>query len=380
MSVISAVWGQIPEPMKYIARAGRNALMTARVRASLTGDGFAAQAAEHVLKYRRHHIETPVLDTARFPNAAVSRPNPSNVFAVLSLIRRRADDIDRLGAALSDDYSRETMKELLAYRAFGPSNVALAGSSLYGAKLAQAERMKKGPATANFPPFEMGLYQTSGDDDRPIELACWLINTLYTFVERQYFLTRDAMTISPKKGDVVIDAGACFGDTALLFASAVGERGQIHSFEPLARQREVYQANVARNPHLAGSLHLHPWAVADKSERKLKFTDGGAGARASASGDVTVTTMSIDDFIDRQGLSSVDFIKMDIEGAETSALLGATQTIRRFRPRLAISIYHSLDDLIGLPLLVKELAPDYDLYIGHHTIHIDETILYGCPR
>jgi FkbM family methyltransferase len=63
---------------------------------------------------------------------------------------------------------------------------------------------------------------------------------------------------------------------------------------------------------------------------------------------IEVKTITIDGFVRRFSLARVDFIKMDIEGAESDAMTGACETIRRFRPRLAISAYHSLDDLIGL--------------------------------
>ena len=72
-----------------------------------------------------------------------------------------------------------------------------------------------------------------------------------------------------------------------------------------------------------------------------------------------------------------DYIKMDIEGAEWDALHGAEMTIRRNRPKLAISIYHSNEDMLRIIEYIHELVPEYRLYVRAHTMGIAETILYA---
>ena len=71
------------------------------------------------------------------------------------------------------------------------------------------------------------------------------------------------------------------------------------------------------------------------------------------------------------------FIKMDIEGAELEALKGSREIIQRYRPRLAISAYHKKEDLVELPLYIKELVPEYKLYIRHYSNAGVETVLYA---
>jgi hypothetical protein len=66
---------------------------------------------------------------------------------------------------------------------------------------------------------------------------------------------------------------------------------------------------------------------------------------------------------------------MDIEGAELSALKGGIETIKRFRPKLAISIYHSLDDFINIAAYLKALNLGYKFYLRHGTIFNEETVL-----
>ncbi len=72
----------------------------------------------------------------------------------------------------------------------------------------------------------------------------------------------------------------------------------------------------------------------------------------------------------------VSFIKMDIEGAEMSALRGARETIKRCKPRMAISIYHSNEDMLDIPEYIHSLVPEYRLFLRAHTMGVAETILY----
>ena len=73
----------------------------------------------------------------------------------------------------------------------------------------------------------------------------------------------------------------------------------------------------------------------------------------------------------------VTFIKMDVEGAELESLKGAEKTIRRDKPKLAICIYHKPEDMWTIPLYIKELVPEYKLYIRHHSSGVCETVLYA---
>ena len=73
----------------------------------------------------------------------------------------------------------------------------------------------------------------------------------------------------------------------------------------------------------------------------------------------------------------VTFIKLDIEGSELEALRGAEKIIRRDKPRLAISIYHKPQDYFEIPLYIKELVPEYKLYIRHHKFNKNDTVVYA---
>jgi hypothetical protein len=88
-------------------------------------------------------------------------------------------------------------------------------------------------------------------------------------------------------------------------------------------------------------------------------------------------TLSIDDLVVQRGLEKIDFVKLDIEGAEMNALKGASKTIKKFRPKLAIALYHSVEDFERIPILLRELVPEYELYFSHCSINAEESILFA---
>ena len=91
-------------------------------------------------------------------------------------------------------------------------------------------------------------------------------------------------------------------------------------------------------------------------------------------GVIKVIGESIDNVLDGNRAS---VIKMDIEGAEYKALIGAEKTIRRFHPKLMISIYHKPEDIYEIPNLILSFCSDYKFYIRHYTSYLWETVLYG---
>ena len=71
---------------------------------------------------------------------------------------------------------------------------------------------------------------------------------------------------------------------------------------------------------------------------------------------------------------------MDIEGAELPALRGATSVLQKFRPKLAISLYHSMDDFVDIPKYLNSLELGYEFYLSHGTIYHEETVLIARLR
>ena len=83
--------------------------------------------------------------------------------------------------------------------------------------------------------------------------------------------------------------------------------------------------------------------------------------------------------IDNLNVDNVSFIKMDIEGSELNALKGAEKTILRDKPKLAICIYHSNDDMLCIAEYIHALVPDYTFYVRQYGQypHTHDTVLYA---
>ncbi len=179
--------------------------------------------------------------------------------------------------------------------------------------------------------------------------------------------------------DNVIDCGACYGDTALYFASKSND-GEVYAFEFVPDNIEIFEKNMELNPKYKNKIHLHKYAVSDTSGDNLYFDSNGPATSCSEysnQDNTIVNTITIDDFAKQNNIQKVDFIKMDIEGFEAQALKGAINTIRRFKPKLAICAYHKNEDLVVLPHLIKSILPEYNLYLDHYTISRTETVIYA---
>ncbi len=85
------------------------------------------------------------------------------------------------------------------------------------------------------------------------------------------------------------------------------------------------------------------------------------------------------DKLDNMIKTPVSFIKMDIEGAEGDAIEGAQETIRKYHPKLALSVYHKADDLWKIPEQIFSIRKDYKIYLRHYTEGFAETVMYFVP-
>ncbi len=118
----------------------------------------------------------------------------------------------------------------------------------------------------------------------------------------------------------------------------------------------------------------------ETSDKKVFFIDRGSSSITSFQEfegyEGTTVTLSCDDFVESNKIEKVDFIKTDIEGAEPFALKGAKRTIKKFKPKLAISIYHSMNDFVNVVKQISDLNAGYRFYLGHATIYTSETVLF----
>lgn len=176
-----------------------------------------------------------------------------------------------------------------------------------------------------------------------------------------------------RSGDLVIDGGGCWGDTALSFAHAAGPGGRVRTFEFEPANLERLRGNLELNPELQARVDVDERALWNTSGEQLGAVAHGPGTAIAAGGELPVPSVAIDDL----GLARVDFIKLDVEGAELPALRGAEATLRRDRPRLAVSLYHRPEDWTTIPRYLDGLGLGYRFSLGHFTIHAEETVLFA---
>lgn len=150
-------------------------------------------------------------------------------------------------------------------------------------------------------------------------------------------------------GMIVADVGANIGAHSLPLARKVGSTGRVLAFEPTRWAIERLRANAALNPDLAGQLSIHQlmlvddpamaipetihssWPLDPKAQDHYKLcgrsmTTEGAGA------------ITFDDFAEREQLSRLDFVKLDVDGYECRVLGGMLSSLRRFRPPILMEM------------------------------------------
>jgi len=296
------------------------------------------------------------------------------------------EKLSALYEALADDASKELLLRLFAYRALGFQHVRLPlATEEYRRKRKQLGKLFTGEEIRDIPSLGMQLRRCRLHElGAPIEMFGLLAGLECVFSVKQYEYEGEHGRLAAGAGDVVIDAGGCWGDTALYFADRVGPEGHVFVFEFIPSNLTILRENLALNPELEGRIQVVDRPVWDQSGVELSFEDKGPASRVSLDSsperDGVTQTLSIDDLVAQEKLERVDFIKMDVEGAEPWALRGARETIRRFRPTLAISVYHSIGDFGEVYRIIADICPEYRFTLGHATMHQEETVLFAEAR
>ena len=284
---------------------------------------------------------------------------------------------------LADEPSRALVAKLMAYRILGHRKVRLPRNCpAYWQGIESMDQLQTPaqPIAIKFMDLRLPAYNL-----RPIgyDVTCHAsgVGLASIVAQKQYEYHQGDVHCKAEAGDVVIDAGSCWGETSLYFAHEVGRgghTGRVVAYDFIPSNLAVFRRNQALNPQLSIDLVERPlWSA---SGRKLYYVDWGPGSRITDdvnkyhSCEGMVETTTIDDTL--RG-SRVDFIKMDIEGAELEALKGGERSIRTHRPKLAISLYHSPEDIEAIPRYLAGLDLGYRFYLEHHTIYQNETVLFG---
>jgi FkbM family methyltransferase len=363
-------------------------MFTARLKAELA-DNIGNRHADNydVLRYGPEQISWTRRVRHALPLAGLYRLLLRSGFVDRILMRRIRDyleDLEFFHEKLADEDSRRLLVKLVAYRILGYRRVRLPLSNPdYWAGVESVRELVLPGDSIDVQSFdgrsELNLIDL-GQTGVPVRLYYTPKGVHTTFGLPHYDY---AEIVAAGPGNTVLDLGGCFGDTTLFFAQRVGPKGRVICFEFIPGNCAVLEKNLRLNESLQTRVELVQRPVWSESGVDVFYRDLGPASKVSFTpfdghAGQAVTT-SLDDYVRDAGIDRVDFIKTDIEGAEPHALRGAEQTLRRWRPKLAISIYHSMEDFAGIVRYLHDLGLGYEFYLGHASIHAEETVLFARP-
>ena len=206
----------------------------------------------------------------------------------------------------------------------------------------------------------------------PLEIEVFI--TFYIFGLKQYNIKN---IFEVKNDAVVFDIGAFKGDTAYFFSKKCSNKARIYAFEPddyafkiLEKIKNKYKLNNVITKNI----------LLSNAEKEIDFV-----SMIENTPTIKKNAITIDKFVEENNFEKIDYIKMDVEGAEKNILEGSIKTIKKFKPSLAIAIYHGgklfMEDFYNIPIFIKNVInEDYEYYI--RTFHPAglETILFCKPK
>lgn len=193
-----------------------------------------------------------------------------------------------------------------------------------------------------------------------------------TLSRLQYFDLPE-LNSATKNKEIFVDGGCYDGASSIEFKKWCNNSGVKESFvyawEPDPKNLELCKLNLEKNQIQNRLINKGLYNKPDH----LCFEMAETASTISENGSIHIEVDSIDNVIN----SPVTFIKMDIEGAEYKALLGAEKTIKKYKPKLAICIYHKPEDVWEIPMLIHKINPNYRFYVRHYSLTTPDTILYA---
>lgn len=197
----------------------------------------------------------------------------------------------------------------------------------------------------------------------------------------QYFDT-DILPVH-KNGveEIFIDGGSCNLETSDQFLDwCNGECKKIYAFECDSQGVIDCENRLKKDVQLSAVTELISrglWSeetILSFKENELERSASRVVTGKESADVVKIQVTSIDNVLKGE---PVTFIKLDIEGSELEALKGARESIQKWKPTLAISVYHKPEDIITIPTIIKEIEPGYKLYLRCYHEDYTETVLYA---
>lgn len=179
-------------------------------------------------------------------------------------------------------------------------------------------------------------------------------------------------------GEVMVELGANDGETLKEFLCHCPDFRSAYCFEPDTNCLSKLN-DIAENVR-GGTIHVIPKGAWDCATVLEFCSDGECAGDAhilsefGGTAAFRIETAAVDKEVDEP----ISFMKMDIEGAELRALHGAKRQIHENHPKLAICVYHKIDDILNIWNYLRELVPEYRFFLRHHNADCGtETVLYA---
>lgn len=175
-----------------------------------------------------------------------------------------------------------------------------------------------------------------------------------------------------QSGEVFIDVGGFDGQTSVEFIKHCPNYKSIYIFEPSENNLTKAKENLKnyRNVNFISK------GLSNQKDI-LKFdAEPGSASIISEKGTTIIEVDTLDNLVQEK----VSFIKIDIEGWERMAIEGMRNHILNDHPKMAISVYHKVDDFWKIPEQVFAIRHDYDIYMRHYTEGTDETVMFFMPK
>lgn len=207
----------------------------------------------------------------------------------------------------------------------------------------------------------------------------WSVEDYIIPYDKEYF-PKDIPFFNNLDSINFIDCGSYIGDTIKDLTYLNKNINYVVAFEPDSKNLEKLNQELddLKKKNKDTKFIIFPCGVYS-SIKLLSFSCGGisSSSHIADNAENLVSVVSLDATIKNM---EPNYIKMDIEGAEKEAILGAKETIRKYKPNLAVCLYHKPEDLWELPLLINQIEPDYDMYLRIHEDMCLSTVLYCIPK
>lgn len=205
----------------------------------------------------------------------------------------------------------------------------------------------------------------------PKEIENFLL--FYIFSLEQYNIKN---IFEASDDSIIFDVGAWKGDTTYFFSKKCNDNAKIYAFEP---DNNAYKTlKLMKDKYKLNNVILNNILFSNKKEI-IDFVSMTPNTPI-----VKMEAVTIDEFAEINNIERIDYLKMDVEGAEMHILEGASKTIKKFKPSLAVAIYHGgelfMEDFYKVPIFIKEITENYNYYIRTFSPWGGETVLFCIPK